>query len=55
MSSNDVAHPHCAEQSCDCSRDTPVWLLENMLPSCEREWSADTWIQCQIGAGGPLL
>lgn len=52
---SDTAHAHCAEQSCDCSRDTPVWLLENMLPSCEGEWSADTGIQCQTGAAGPLL
>lgn len=52
---SDIAHAHCAEQTCDCSRSTPVWLLQNMLSSYEGEWSADTGIQHQTGTGGPLL
>lgn len=52
---SDIAHARCAEQSCECSRGTSVWFLENMQSSCEGEWSADTGIRHQIGAGGPLL
>lgn len=53
---SDVAHAHHAEQSCDCSRDTPgdCWRTR-CLSSCEGEWNADTQILHHRGAGGPLL
>lgn len=52
---SDIAHAHCAERSCDCSRDIPVWLLENTVSICEGEWGADTGIQRHTGAAGPSL